>query len=726
MAGTSARVHGFSEPCTRADDSITGSGNDPALSLDPVLKIARLSPVPVPPSPGVLVTLSGDLARGRGDRREGHRTPRARSLDTVFAVSGEGTRGLDDVLAPASVTRARTPASSGLVLEATPVRPLVSEVAQTSSQLRYLLVPVGGQSQVQEGSGAQVFVPSTGTTPAVPMDGAFILQWVPPTSLVGGTIAQPCAGLLPRTPGMVEGPVPSTQLPVCPAKPPPLLGGGSGPQVDGAEPTPHLVERDGSEPRRKRSRLDLSELFGSFSDSESSPSLAVPSIGSGASPSGDPSVLVEAMAEEPPPVRTSVSVGIQVDSPPPAKCVTVEVAVQTTLEVVCGASSTPIRSPSGKRTRRASLARSGSGGVSSVPSGARDAPREPPARLAGAGDASGETRPILGSVVSGDGGVFPSPLEEADLRVVLSYIRTSSGIPEPPTVTPNPQRLCVAEMLGSQKVGNPSLALPRSRSLEALCGTTNLALAELAGDPSRRSFLTSPRMRERKFYRPSDSSFAAPLSLPVGLVGLTSEALRDLRSLAVTLSPSLFASQETMGASLVEAASWLEWWLGGLAQFRDHLPGGRQQMFSRMISAGSGAIVFVATQALVSWTNLALARRDAVLDRLASSVPVRGVTLLRHSELPIHGALFDSDLVERTLATKRSAPQDVSSQQAPAAQRSSFSVLQGSATSWESSSPVVPPANTAPSTSYPSTSGVSKPKKKKRSKRSKNSRPRDS
>ena len=253
-----------------------------------------------------------------------------------------------------------------------------------------------------------------------------------------------------------------------------------------------------------------------------------------------------------------------------------------------------------------------------------------------------------------------------------------------------------------------------------------LGLAELAVDPSRRSFLSSPRMRERKFYRPIDSSFAAPLSLPVGLVGLTSEALRDLRSLSVTLSPSLFASQETMGASLVEAASWLEWWLGGLTQFRDHLSGERQQMFSRMISSGSGAIVFVATQALVSWTNLALVRRDTVLDRLASSVPEKEVTLLRHSELPIHGALFDSDLVERALATKRSAPQGVLLQQAPAAPRRSFSVQQVSAASWESSSPVVPPANTAPSTSYPSTSGVSKPKKKKRSKRSKNSRPRDS
>ena len=120
-------------------------------------------------------------------------------------------------------------------------------------------------------------------------------------------------------------------------------------QVKGADPTPHSVVRDGSEPRCERSRSDL---YGSYTDSESFTSSVVSPIEPDGSPARDLTDLMGGMTGKHPPVRESVSVGTQVDFPAPVKCVTMEVAVQAAPVVACKATSPPDRVPSGKRSRR--------------------------------------------------------------------------------------------------------------------------------------------------------------------------------------------------------------------------------------------------------------------------------------------------------------------------------------------------------------------------------------
>ena len=71
-----------------------------------------------------------------------------------------------------------------------------------------------------------------------------------------------------------------------------------------------------------------------------------------------------------------------------------------------------------------------------------------------------------------------------------------------------------------------------------------------------------------------------------------------------------------------------------LRGFRDHLPIEVRADFERLMISGSRALEFLASLGCTTLGNLVLARRDALLADVRSTVPAEEVARLRYSPLP--------------------------------------------------------------------------------------------
>ena len=129
------------------------------------------------------------------------------------------------------------------------------------------------------------------------------------------------------------------------------------------------------------------------------------------------------------------------------------------------------------------------------------------------------------------------------------------------------------------------------------------------------------------------------------MTSITMEKASEVRKRSVSLSASQVSSMETMLSGMCEVASWLDWWLSTCGGYRDHLPIEVRADFERLMISGSRALEFLASQGCTTLGNLVLARRDALLAVVRSTVPAEEVARLRYSPLPQSAAIFPHALV---------------------------------------------------------------------------------
>ena len=227
-------------------------------------------------------------------------------------------------------------------------------------------------------------------------------------------------------------------------------------------------------------------------------------------------------------------------------------------------------------------------------------------------------------------------------RAVLALIREFHDMAEPATV---PAALCktsLASAYGLASETSPAFTLPVSPLLSTLLLDINSDLSKFLEDQTVHGFLPVPGRRHRRYYGTSTSSFPGPYTVPPGLTSITMEKASEVRKRFVSLSASQVSSMETMLSGMCEVSSWLDWWLSTCGGFRDHLPIEVRADFELLMISESRALEFLASQGCSTLGNLVLARRDALLADVRSTVPAEEVARLRYSPLPQSAAIFSS------------------------------------------------------------------------------------
>ena len=219
-------------------------------------------------------------------------------------------------------------------------------------------------------------------------------------------------------------------------------------------------------------------------------------------------------------------------------------------------------------------------------------------------------------------------------RAVLGLIREFHDMAEPATVPAARCKTSLVSAYGLASDSSPAFTLPVSPLLSTLLIDINSDLSKFLEDQTVHGFLPVPGRRQRRYYGTSTSSFPGPYSVPPGMTSITMEKASEVRKRSVSLSASQVSSMETMLSGMCEVASWLDWWLSTCGGYRDHLPVEVRADFERLMISGSRALEFLASQGCTTLGNLVLARRDALLADVRSTVPAEEVARLRYSPLP--------------------------------------------------------------------------------------------
>ena len=226
---------------------------------------------------------------------------------------------------------------------------------------------------------------------------------------------------------------------------------------------------------------------------------------------------------------------------------------------------------------------------------------------------------------------------------------------EPATVPAARCKTSLASAYGLASDSSPAFTLPVSHLLSTLLIDINSDLSKFLEDQTVHGFLPVPGRRQWRYYGTSTSLFPGPYSVPPGMISITMEKASEVRKRSVSLSASQVSSMETMLSGMCEVASWLDWWLSTCGGYRDHLPVEVRADFERLMISGSRALEFLASQGCTTLGNLVLARRDALLADVRSTVPAEEVARLSYSPL---AAIFPHALLDSALLKMRAAASD--------------------------------------------------------------------
>ena len=240
-------------------------------------------------------------------------------------------------------------------------------------------------------------------------------------------------------------------------------------------------------------------------------------------------------------------------------------------------------------------------------------------------------------------------------RAVLGLIREFHDMAEPANVPAARCKTSLASAYGLASDSSPAFTLPVSPLLSTLLIDINSDLSKFLEDQTVHGFLPVPGRRQRRYYGTSTSSFPGPYTVPPGMTSITMEKASEVRKCSVSLSASQVSSMETMLSGMCEVASWLDWWLSTCGGYRDHLPVEVRADFERLMISGSRALEFLASQGCTTLGNVVLARRDALLADVRSTVPAEEVARLRYSPLPQSAAIFPHALLDSALLKMRAA-----------------------------------------------------------------------
>ena len=243
-------------------------------------------------------------------------------------------------------------------------------------------------------------------------------------------------------------------------------------------------------------------------------------------------------------------------------------------------------------------------------------------------------------------------------QAVLGLIREFHDMAEPATVPAARCKTSLASAYGLASDSSPAFTLPVSPLLSTLLLDINSDLSKFLEDQTVHGFLPVPGRRQRRYYGTSTSSFPGPYTVPPGMTSITMEKASEVRKRSVSLSASQVSSMETMLSGMCEVASWLDWWLSTCGGYRDHLPIEVRADFERLMTSGSRALEFLASQGCTTLGNLVLARRDALLADVRSTVPAEEIARLRYSPLPQSAAIFPHALLDSALLKMRATASD--------------------------------------------------------------------
>ena len=243
-------------------------------------------------------------------------------------------------------------------------------------------------------------------------------------------------------------------------------------------------------------------------------------------------------------------------------------------------------------------------------------------------------------------------------RAVLGLIREFHDMAEPAMVPAARCKTSLASAYGLASDSSPAFTLPVSPLLSTLLLDINSDLSKFLEDQTVHGFLPVPGCRQRRYYGTSTSSFPGPYTVPPGMTSITMEKASEVRKRSVSLSASQVSSMETMLSGMCEVASWLDWWLSTCGGYRDHLPIEVRADFERLMISESRALEFLASQGCTTLGNLVLARRDALLADVHSTVPAEEVARLRYSPLPQPAAIFPHALLDSALLKMCAAASD--------------------------------------------------------------------
>ena len=229
---------------------------------------------------------------------------------------------------------------------------------------------------------------------------------------------------------------------------------------------------------------------------------------------------------------------------------------------------------------------------------------------------------------------------------------------EPATVPATQCNTSLASAYGLASDSSPAFTLPVFPLLSTLLIDINSDLSKFLEDQTVHGFLPVPGRRQRRYYGTSTSSFPGPYTVPPGMTSITMEKASEVRKRSISLSASQVSSMETMLSGMCEVASWLDWWLSTCGGYRDHLPVEVRADFEQLMISGSRALEFLASQGCMTLGNLVLARRDALLADVRSTVPAEEVARLRYSPLPQSAAIFPHALLDSALLKMLAAASD--------------------------------------------------------------------
>ena len=227
---------------------------------------------------------------------------------------------------------------------------------------------------------------------------------------------------------------------------------------------------------------------------------------------------------------------------------------------------------------------------------------------------------------------------------VLSYIRESNKLPDPSPVQVPKSFSALQRETGEQTSLKP-LSFPAS---PVVVGHTGICQDQVREFTSLK-LIPSSTTKEKKFYEYQDSDTSSPLSVSRHLEPMLRSSLDKAKKVSITLSASDLQLVEGLDNCVMQAFSYLDWWVTAVSRLaRENLPEGVQTFMARLIKSGVRCLNFGVANAAASRFNIILRHRDAVLSELHSSVSNEDVKALRSSKLPLDSVELFEDSVCRT------------------------------------------------------------------------------
>ena len=239
----------------------------------------------------------------------------------------------------------------------------------------------------------------------------------------------------------------------------------------------------------------------------------------------------------------------------------------------------------------------------------------------------------------------PSAEDDAqlDFSGMIEFVRQVHGLETPPPQSAPRDVAGFEEQVRAPQDARPSFLLPWSNSTRAKMDRVNEAIKNGALDSAKGHKLFGARAASRrKFYDPLNG-FAGVSEHTQRLGTLLHAHPNDLRRDQNSFSSAETRDMVIMASSSCAAASWSDLVLASMGSFLADLSGERRRLFQNLGISLSRAISLMADNAVHSWANWELKRRDTAFSRASGKATREQLPSLRNAPL------FSNELVPDNL-----------------------------------------------------------------------------